>query len=179
MTSHAAIRDSVIEMSRRIGRYNIDVPEMKSFMEYVERSQPGDEFTNTVRNILAPIAQYITVRNIDEISQKYKDFPVKLIIDKVPVAEQDALWQALGMTNMLLTTIQMVPPEMLNKIEAMTNTMMGAMKSGGFNDIFKNMGSMVGSMPNFENEDDSGDDVSRVRPKTAVSKQQEFRDKLC
>jgi hypothetical protein len=68
---------------------------------------------------------------------------------------------------------------MLNKIEAMTNTMMGAMKSGGFNDILKNMGSMVGSMSNFENEDDSGDDVSRVRPKTAVSKQQEFRDKLC
>eukprot|EP00966_Prymnesium_polylepis_P268653 6206380-Prymnesium_polylepis.1 len=104
-------------MSRRIGKHNLDVPEMKILMEYVERSQPGHEFTDVVRQKLAPISQHIATKNINEICKIYTDFPLKSIVDKVPVAEQDAIWQALGMTNMLLTTLQMVPPEMLNKIE--------------------------------------------------------------
>ena len=124
MTSHNAIRDSVVEMSRRVGRHNLDVPEMKALMERIERSQPGVEFTNLVRQTLAPVSHLITVKNIDEIAKNFPDFPLKTIVDKVPVQEQDAVFQALGMTNMLLTTLQMVPPEMLNKIESLTNTMM-------------------------------------------------------
>lgn len=189
MTSHSAIRDSVIEMSRRVGKYNLDVPEMKALMEFIERSQPGNEFTDLVRQKLAPISQHIPSKNIDEICQSYPDFPLKSIVDKVPVAEQDAIWQALGMTNMLLTTLQMVPPEMLNKIETMTNTMMGAMQNGGaLNDLFKNMGSVMGNMGNMgnmddPNESDSGDDMPppppRPRRKSGRSKQQDFRNKLC
>ncbi len=186
MTSHNAIRDSVVEMSRRIGKHNLDVPEMKRLMEYVERSQPGHEFTDVVRQKLAPISQHIATKNINEICKIYTDFPLKSIVDKVPVAEQDAIWQALGMTNMLLTTLQMVPPEMLNKIEVMTNTMMGAMQHGGaLNDLFKNMGSMMGNMGNMEDnldpDSDSADDMPppRQRKKSGQSKQQDFRNKLC
>jgi len=183
MTSHNAIRDSVVEMSRRVGRHNLDVPEMKTLMERIERSQPGVEFTNLVRQTLAPISHLITVKNIDEIDKNFPDFPLKTIVDKVPVQEQDAVWQALGMTNMLLTTLQMVPPEMLNKIETMTNTMMGAMQNGALNDLFKNMGSVMGNMDDADS-DNSGDDMPPPAPrparkKSGQSKQKEFRDKLC
>lgn len=183
MTSHNAIRDSVVEMSRRVGKHNLDVPQMKALMERIERSQPGHDFTQLVRQTLAPVSHLITVKNIDEISKNFPDFPLKTIVDKVPTQEQDAVFQALGMTNMLLTTLQMVPPEMLTKIETMTNTMMGAMQNGGaLNDLFKNMGSMMGNMA----EDDSGnsdDDMPPPPPKprktAGQSKQKEFRDKLC
>lgn len=191
MTSHNAIRDSVVEMSRRVGRHNLDVPEMKALMERIERSQPGVEFTNLVRQTLAPVSHLITVKNIDEIAKNFPDFPLKTIVDKVPVQEQDAVFQALGMTNMLLTTLQMVPPEMLNKIESLTNTMMGAMQNGGaLNDLFKNMGSVMGNMGNNmgnnmaeDDSENSGDDMPppppKPRKKTGQSKQKEFRDKLC
>ena len=189
MTSHNAIRDSVIEMSRRVGRHSLDVPEMKQLMERIERSQPGPEFSNLVRQTLLPIAQHIPVKNFDEIAKHFPDFHLKDIVNKVPTTEQDAVWQALGMTNMLLTTLQMVPPEMLTKIETMTNTMMGAMQNGGaLNDLFKNMGPLMGNMGNMGNmEDESYDDDEMPtapppapRPKKkGQSKQQEFRDKLC
>lgn len=184
MTSHNAIRDSVVEMSRRVGKHNLDVPEMKTLMERIERSQPGVEFTNILRQTLAPVSHLITAKNIDELAKNFPDFPLKTIVDKVPVQEQDAVWQALGMTNMLLTTLQMVPPEMLNKIETMTNTMMGAMQNGGgLNDLFKNMGSVMGNMDDADS-DNSGDDMPPPAPrpprkKSGQSKQKEFRDKLC
>ena len=189
MTSHNAIRDSVVEMSRRVGKHNLDVPEMKQLMERIERSMPGLEFTTLVRQTLAPISQHIPMKSVDGIAKQYPDFPLKTIVDKVPAQEQEAIWQALGMTNMLLTTLQMVPPEMLNKIETMTNTMMGAMQNGGaLNDLFKNMGPLMGSMGNNNMDDDdsdnSGDDMPPPAPrpqrkKTGQSKQKEFRDKLC
>ena len=181
MTSHNAIRDSVVEMSRRIGKYNLDVPEMKKFMETIERSQSGPEFTNLVRQTLAPVSQHIPAKNIDEIAKNYPEFPLKTIVEKVPVTEQDAVWQALGMTNMLLTTLQMVPPEMLNKIETMTNTMMGAMQNGGaLNDLFKNMGSVMGVAADSEEISDNEDmPPPPPRKKSGSSKQKEFRDKLC
>ena len=180
MTSHNAIRDSVVEMSRKVGRHNLDVPEMKQLMERIERSQPGPEFSNLVRQTLLPIAQHIPVKNVDEIAKHFPDFPLKIIVDKVPNTEKDAVWQALGMTNMLLTTLQMVPPEMLTKIETMTNTMMGAMQNGGaLNDLFKNMG---GNMI-FENDSENDDEIPSPPPaprkKKSQSKKQEFRDKLC
>ena len=163
---------------------HLDVPEMKALMERIERSQPGAEFTTLVRQTLAPVSHLISVKNIDEIAKNYTDFPLKTIVDKVPMQEQDALWQALGMTNMLLTTLQMVPPEMLNKIETMTNTMMGAMQNGGaLNDLFKNMGSVMGNMD--DDSVNSGDDdmppptPQPPRKKGGKSKQKEFRDKLC
>lgn len=185
MTSDNAIRDSVVEMSRRIGKHNLDVPEMKQLMERIERSQPGVEFTTLVRQTLAPVSHLISVKNIDEIANNYPDFPLKTIVDNTPVAEHDAIWQALGMTNMLLTTLQMVPPEMLNKIETMTNTMMGAMQNGGaLNDLFKNMGSVMGDMNTNDDSGNSGDDMPPPPPrpprkKNGQSKQKEFRDKLC
>jgi hypothetical protein len=71
----------------------------------------------------------------------------------------------------------------------MTNTMMGAMQNGGaLNDLFKNMGPLMGSMGNMGNmEDDSdNDDEMPTAPppaprqkKKGQSRQQEFRDKLC
>lgn len=175
MTSHSAIRDSIVEISRRVFKHNNDVQEMKNFMEYVERSQPGDSFTSVVRTILQPVSQYIATKNIDEISKVYKDFPLKTIIENVPESEQNAMWQALSMTNMLLTTLQMVPPDMLTKIEAMTNSMMGAMQQGGgLNDLFKNIGSTMN-----DDSDSSEEEIKRKPRKKGVSKQAEFRNKLC
>jgi len=169
-------------MSRRIGRYNMDIPEMKKLMEGIERSQPGPEFTDLVRQTLAPISQHIPTKNIDEIAKNYPTFPLKDIVGKVPESEQEAVWQALGMTNMLLTTLQMVPPQMLSKIETMTNQMMGAMQNGGaLTDLFKNMGSMMGNMETNDSEESDNDTPPPPpRPrKKSVSKKQDFRDKLC
>lgn len=190
MTSHSAVRDSVVEMCRRTARYNLDVAEMKTLMEYVERSQAGEEFTTVVRNILAPISQHISTKNVDEICRVYPEFPLKTVVGKIPDSEQATIWQALGMTNMLLTTLQMVPTDMLSKIESMTSVMMGAMQQGGgLNDLFKNMGSIMGDLE--DNNDDGDDDDEEVTPsrplegknkgknKGKKSKQEEFRDKLC
>lgn len=188
MASHGAIRDSIVEMSRRVGRYNLDVPEMKRLMEYVERSTPGAEFTDAVRSKLAPVAQHIPAKNIDEIAKVYPDFPLRDVAERVPPQEREAVWQALGMTNMLLTTIQMVPPEMMSQIETMTSTMMSAMQQGGgLNELFKNMGSLMGGgFPAGDVAEQSSDDdalpepVASPRPrKKKGSKQQEFRNKLC
>lgn len=181
MTTHAAIKDSVVEICRRVGKYNLDVPEMKKLMEFVERSQAGAEFTENVRTKLTPVAQFLSSRNIQEISKVYPEIPLSDIFSKVPANEQDSVWQAIAMTNMLLTTLQMVPAEMLSKIEAMTNTMMGAMQQGGgLNDLFKNMGSVMGGM---ESDDDDVDEsvitAPTKRKKGGASKQQDFRDKLC
>ena len=138
MTTHNAIRDSIIEISRKIGKYSLDVPEMKKLMEHIERSVPSPEFTDQVRTYLQPVAQHISAKNIDKIQDYFPDFPVKDIFTRVPPKEQESAFQALAMTNMLSNTIQMVPPEMLSQIEMMTNNMMGAMQGGGFNELFKN-----------------------------------------
>ena len=190
MSLNSAIRDSIIETSRRVGKHNLSVPKMKELMEVVERSQTGDEFTNLVREKLTPVAHHIASRNVDEIATFYADFPVKEVLDKVPSEEQDAVFQALSMTNMLLSTIQMVPPEYMKKIESMTASMMGMMQTqqagggaGGLNDLFKNLGGLTGLT---EMESDSEED-EKPPPKRVVMKkkagkydrQKEFRDKLC
>ena len=190
MSVNSAIRESIIETSRRVGKHNLSVPKMKELMEVVERSQIGDEFTNLVREKLTPVAHHIASRNVDEIATFYADFPVKEVLDRVPSEEQDAVFQALGMTNMLLSTIQMVPPEYMKKIESMTASMMGMMQSqqagggaGGLNDLFKNLGGLTGLT---EMESDS-EEEEKPPPKRVVMKkkagkndrQREFRDKLC
>jgi hypothetical protein len=198
MTSHNAIRDSIIEMSRRVGKYNLDVPEVKSLMEDIERSKPGPDFTEKVRQVLQPITAHISTKNIEEISKSYPEFPLQQSFERVPASEQGAIWTALGMTNMLLTTLQMVPQEMLQKIEMMTNTMMNTMQSGtgagGLNDLFKNMGSLVSGMGDDEDSEDEVETLPKIRnknnnknnksnksnkSKSKKSSQQEFRDKLC
>lgn len=199
MTSHVAIRDSIVEISRRIGRHNLDVTEMKQLMEFIERSKAGEEFTSKIREYVNPVSQYISTRNIDEIEKIHRPFPLKKILQKVPSAEHDAIWQAIGMTNMLLTTLQMVPPDMLSKIETMTDTMMGAMQNGnGLNELFKNIGGAMqngngmsdlltnvagalGAQDGDESDEDitlpSGPPVKSPPPKK--TRQQQFRDKLC
>ena len=192
MTTHAAIRDSIVEMTRRVGRPNLDVPEMKTLMEFVERSQPGDEFTNQVRSILSPVQQHIQTRDITKIQEAYPDFPLTTITDKLAEQEKNAIWQALAMTNMLLTTLTMVPMEMMTKIESMTSTMMGMMSGGGsaspnLNELFGMMNGIAGGGDENTDEDDD-EPVPRPKPskkltkKSATSssdKQSEFRRKLC
>jgi len=180
MTSHNAIRDSVVEISRRIGKHNLDVPEMKQLMEQIERSKPGVELTNLVRQTLSPVSHLISVKNIDEIAKFFPNFPLKAVVEKVPAPEQDAIWQAISMTSLLITTLSMVPPQMLSKIETMTNTMMGAMQNGGaLNDLFKNMGSVIDDDDSGNSGDDEAPTVTRRKKKIGSSKQKEFRDKLC
>lgn len=194
MSVNSAIRESIIETSRRVGKHNLSVPQMKELMEFIERSQTGDEFTNLVREKLTPVAHHIASRNVDEIATFYADFPVKEVLDNVPSEEKDAMFQALGMTNMLLSTIQMVPPEYMKKIESMTASMMGMMQTqqagggglagGGLNDLFKNLGGLTGLT---EAESDSEEEEKPPPPKRVVMKkkagkndrQREFRDKLC
>tara|TARA_Y100001936_G_C15994735_1_gene624398 strand:- start:460 stop:1038 length:579 start_codon:yes stop_codon:yes gene_type:complete len=192
MSVHGAIRDSIVETSRRVGRYNLDVSEMKSLMEFIERSHAGEEFTSLVRAKLLPAAQYIPTRNISEIAKLYPDFPLNEVADKVPTNELDAIFNALGMTNMLLTTMQMVPNEMMSKIEDMTSSMMGMIQSGGgggsagLNDLFKTLGPMMGAMGGMAQDSDSEEEDSPPKIKEVTNKKtvkkdrkQEFRDKLC
>ncbi|MBD52500.1 MAG: hypothetical protein CL450_04315 [Acidimicrobiaceae bacterium] len=189
MTTHAAIRDSIVEMTRRVGRPNLDVPEMKTLMEFVERSQPGDEFTNQVRSILSPVQQHIQTRDITKIQEAYPDFPLTTITDKLAEQEKNAIWQALAMTNMLLTTLTMVPMEMMTKIESMTSTMMGMMSGGSaspnLNELFGMMHGIAGGGDENTDEDDD-EPVPRPKPSKKLTKksatgdkQSEFRRKLC
>jgi hypothetical protein len=181
MTSHAAIRDAVVEMSRRMGRNNLDVPEMKALMEQIERSSAGPEFTTQVRTHLSSVAVQIGNKDVQAIQSVYPDFPLTTIVERTPKADQDAVWQALGMVNMLLTTLQMVPPDMLEKIETMTNTMMGSLQQGGQGGLGELFQGMAGMM-NAEQEDEDNASPIRPRPKTAntpTDKKSEFRRKMC
>ena len=183
MTTHAAIRDSVVEMTRRVARPNLDVPEMKSLMEYVERSQPGEDFTNKIRSILSPVQQHIQTRDLVKIQEAFPDFPLTTVTEKLTDQEKNAIWQALGMTNMLLTTLTMVPAEMMTKIESMTSTMMGMMSGGSANP--NSLNQLFGMMQGITGGDEDDDDEpvprppKRNDPNRTGDKQSEFRRKLC
>ena len=149
---------------------------MKALMEQIERSSPGPEFTTLVRSHLSSIAVQISNKDVQGIQSAYPDFPLTTIVERTPKADQDAVWQALGMVNMLLTTLQMVPPDMLEKIETMTQTMMGSLQQGGFGELFQGM---AGMMADEEDEDNAASPI-RPRPKTAAGdKKSEFRRKMC
>ena len=183
-TTHSAIRDSIVEMTRRVGRPNLDVPEMKTLMEIVERSQPGEEFTNKVRTVLGPVQQHIQTRDLLKIEQAFPDFPLRTVTDKLSEQEKNAIWQAITMTNMLLTTITMVPVEMMTKIESMTSTMMGMLGGGSASPNLNELFGLMNGIANNNDEETDEEDEPVPRPtkkkkSNTTDKQSEFRRKLC
>lgn len=200
MASHAAIRDSVLEVSRRIAQCNPDVDAMQRLLRHVEESQPGPAFSASVRTYLSPNSEHIASKDIEAIALRYPDFPVKTCYASLSAEDAASAWQALAMTNMLMTTLQMLPPEMMNKVEEMTSSMMSALQgSNGFSGLeqlirsgFGGSGGGSGGANRMTGESrDDDEDLTVPRPKAAktakgtqltsagASKQAIFREKLC
>lgn len=179
--THSAIRDSTLEIVKQISKYSDDA-KVKELLESIEGESAGPNLTTKIRDTLAPVSQHITTKNVSAIATHFATFPVLDIAAKVPPAELDRLWQAVGLTNMLLTTIQMVPAEMLSKIETMTSTMMNALQGGGVGGggLDQVLRSLAPALAPTGAAEGAGAASNRKRKnKKQPTKQTEFRDKLC
>ena len=157
----------------------MDVPEMKQLMEHIERSTPGPEFTQQVRNVLQPVSHHMPTKDVQGIMTTYPQFPLDRILSKFTEEEMAQYWQAIGMTNMLLNTMSMLPPEMLSKVETLTSTMMNAMQGNSGNGLAEMFQSMM-NPGGDDDDDDPPEEVPRPKKKKKYKdKQSEFRDKLC
>ena len=209
MTSHAAIRESVLELSRRVAAHNRDNAAIEGLVEHVESAASGAEFTALVKRHMQVVSGSLGSRDVDAIQKAYPDFPARELHENVPEAERPALWQAAGMLNMLTTTISMVPDEMLSKVEAISNHMMSALQSGQGGDLgsllsgLGGLGGLFGGPGGTSDDDDSDDQEAVPRPRqllegkpdggkpeggkpdggkhraTPADKKSEFRRKLC
>ena len=179
--THSAIYDSIHEIVQQLAKFSGE-EKVNNLAGYIKSKTPGSAFTLEVRETISPIQTHITAKNIPEIARHFPNFPVERMFAKIPQQELDKLWQAAGLTNMLLTTIQMVPNEMMEKIESMTSSMMNAMQgknAGGFEQLMRSM--MPALAPATESGSDEEEPPRRrtKKHKANKSKQDAFREKLC
>ena len=129
---------------------------------------------------LQPVASNIAAKDIVAISNHYPDYGITDLYDSLTDADVTIIWQQLSMTNMLLTTMNMIPDDMLTKIEAMTNTMMGVLQSGMGSGSGPDMSSLAQGLSGMMAAEPPPSRASRREQNRAAStKKDEFRNKLC
>lgn len=184
MTTHTAIKQSIKEIATRIleAKENNENERLKNVLDLIERTDAGPEFNKYVLDHLQPIAANIAAKDIVAISNHYPTYGITELYDNLSEEDINIIWQQLNMTNMLLTTMNMIPGEMLTKIESMTNTMMGVLQSG--------MGSGSGAPPDWSSlaqgltsmmapDADTPRTSQREQKRKSSTKRDDFRNKLC
>lgn len=185
MTTHNAIKESIREIVSRVSaaEANRQNDTLQEVLKFLDETSSGATFNQTVKCYLQPVATQIAAKDIVSIAEHYKTYNLKELHDNVSEQDMAAIWQQLGMTNMLLTTMDMIPPEMLGQIESMTNTMMGVLQSGmsgsghvpDLSALTQGLSGMFGP----SNIPTSTREQTRARGKGKGKKKEEFRDKLC
>jgi hypothetical protein len=185
MTTHTAIKESLKEIvGRVVAAGNESNEHLQTVVSYIEDTPPGPEFNQKVLTYLQPVATSIASKDIVAISNQYPDLNLSELYDSLGEADAAVIWQQLGMTNMLLTTMNMIPNEMLTKIEAMTNTMMGVLGgSGGSGGSAPDFGSLAQGLAGMMAPPAPSDKASQRERKRGKgggnNKQDAFRNKLC
>lgn len=182
MTTHNAIKESIKEIATRVAgsKDNDKNVYVTHVIDFIDNTPAGPEFNKTIINFLQPVASHIAAKDIVSISNHYPNYNLTEIYDNISEADIAVLWQQLSMTNMLLTTMNMIPDEMLTKIESMTNTMMGVLQSGMSSGSTPDLSSLAKGLTNMMAPEEPPPRASRREQKRKAStKKDEFRTKLC
>ena len=181
MTTHNAIKESMKEIVTRVaGCKNNDKNEhIKEVIHFIETTPPGPEFNKRIIEYLQPISSNIAAKDIVSISNYYPNYGITELYDNLSEEDINVMWQQLSMTNMLLTTMNMIPEEMLTKIESMTNTMMGVLQSGMGSGSVPDLGSLTQGLTNMLAPEQSPKTSRREQNRKPSTKKEEFRNKLC
>lgn len=182
MTTHNAIKESMKEIATRVaGCSNNDKNEhLKGVIQFVETTPAGPEFNKKVVEYLQPVSSSIATKDIVSISNHYPNYGITELYDNMTESDITIMWQQLSMTNMLLTTMNMIPSEMLSKIETMTNTMMGVLQSGMGSGSAPDLGSLAQGLTSMMAPDQPPPRTSRrEQNRKPPTKKDEFRNKLC
>lgn len=187
MTSTAqAIREMVKETCNLI---RANVPDYTHATTLYEAASllSDDTLLTKANAILTPLSQHIRSKDVAALSAALPEYGLADLVQHLPVDVVEKMWRDTNMLVMLLTTVSMVPPEMLRQIEGFANAMANNI-NGSAHDVGSNLGAMFGDMfaavPGATGNDTTDPPVARGRrnarrragPKTA---QQRFRDQLC
>lgn len=182
MTTHNAIKESMKEIATRIaGCNNNDKNEhLKGVIHFIQNTPAGPEFNKKVIQYLQPVSSSIAAKDIVSISNHYPNYGITELYDNMAESDITIMWQQLSMTNMLLTTMNMIPDEMLSKIETMTNTMMGVLQSGMGSGSAPDLGSLAQGLTSMMAPEQPPPRTSgREKSRKPSTKKDDFRNKLC
>ena len=181
MTTHNAIKESMKEIVTRIcGCKNNDKNEhLKDVIYFIETTPAGPEFNKKIIEYLQSVSASISAKDIVSISNHYPNYGITELYDNLSEGDITIIWQQLSMTNMLLTTMNMIPEEMLTKIETMTNTMMGVLQSGMDSGSAPGLGSLAQGLTSMMSPEAAPKKSQREQNRKASTKKEKFRNKLC
>lgn len=146
MTSTASAIRSMLEESKNvIATHKPDYPHVAAWQARVN-AVGDDEVLKLVHQHLSPHTELIKSKNISELSKAFPQYELQELHSALPVPVQDKLWAELGMLTMLISTVSLVPPDMLKQIESFASVMANNMQGGNFNpnDLGGALSSMFG-----------------------------------
>jgi hypothetical protein len=183
MTTHNAIKESIKEIATRVaGCSNNDKNEhLKGVMHFIEVTPAGPDFNKKVIEYLQPVSSSIAAKDIVSISNHHPNYGITELYDNMAESDINIMWQQLSMTNMLLTTMNMIPDEMLSKIETMTNAMMGVLQPGMGSGSAPDLSSLAQGLTSMMAPDQPPPKTMsrREQNRKQTTKKDEFRNKLC
>ena len=193
MISHQAILDSCRNVASMVREHNPDCPKLGSLLTEIP-AQASDEVTNRLSALLARAAPHVPSRDLSALATEFDDWPVGEWMANVPADQTGAVWQSVGMMQMLMQTMAMMPAEMRTQVESVSSSLMGMLggggPSGGPGGGLDGLGALVQRLIGGGDEDD--DVLGELpRPKRKKKKKKPpaardpvdrvnaFRDKLC
>lgn len=189
MTCNRALRDSLLEVATKVRSHIADDARHTATIDVIVAylNDPEIDIVAGTRTYLQPVSGAIANRDIPAIDATYPSAHLAEIHDRIPQADRDMMWQALAMSSMLVSTLQMVPPDMMLQIEKLTSSLMsdggksiasafGGGGGGGGGAIASLLQGLGGSQPKTKR--------NKRRKKTAAaspssSARDRFRDALC
>lgn len=187
MTCNRALRDSLLEVANKVRSHVADDEQHTTTIDAIIAylNDPEIDVVAGTRTYLQPVSGAIASRDIASIDATYPAAHLAEIHDRIPQSDRDMMWQALAMSSMLVSTLQMVPPDMMMQIEKLTSSLMSdggksiasALGGGGGGGALASLfQGLSGSEPKTKN---------KRRKKTATSSsplssaRDRFRDALC
>lgn len=135
-----------------------------------------DALLSSANEVLSPHANAIRAKDIGALASSFPEYDLKALVDRLPPDVSSKIWNDTSMLLMLLTTVSMVPADMLRQIEGFASAMASNMSNASENHVAENLGAMLGNM--FAGAADQPVPTARARKKTPQNSQQKFRQRL-
>ena len=116
--------------------------------------------------VLTPHAGAIRSKDVDSLNAAFPDYELRSLSDTLPAEVRDKIWADLGMLTMLVSTVSLVPPEMLTQIESFASAMASGMQQGVGQDLGASLGALFGGAPGGVNDNTT----RNARDRTARSR---------
>lgn len=181
MTTHNAIKESIKEIATRVAgcKNNDKNDHLKDVIHFIDTTPAGPEFNKKIIEYLQPISSNIAAKDIVSITNHYPNYGMTELYANLSEADITVIWQQLSMTNMLLTTMNMIPEQMLSQIETMTNTMMGFLHSGMGSGSAPDLGTLAQGLTSMMAPEPAPKTSQREQDRKPSTKKDKFRNKLC